>query len=145
MLVSSVIKAKNLLQWPTGSLHFCEVRVRERPLWATSFLGTEGWGQVFRDARQERLIKSPATKSLSDLLWSHHRPQGQTHAVPRWMLNSPAWSQPQPAKMKVLTATRPCPWVHWGPDRYKSQAKENRSFALESPRDYGFLGGRDEF
>lgn len=61
--------------------NFCEVRVRERPLRATSFLGAEGQGQVSRDARQETLIKSPVTMSVSDLLWLYHRPQGQRCAV----------------------------------------------------------------
>lgn len=87
------------------------------------------------------LIKSPATTSVSDLLWSHHRPQGQTCASLRLMLNQPAHPKPQPAKTKVLTATQPCPWVHRGPGRCTSQTKEQRSFPLESPRDFDILGG----
>lgn len=78
MPISLVEKKQKSLQWPTRPLYFCEVRFRERPLQATSFLDGEGWGQVSSDARQEMLIKSPAMVSVSDLLWSHHRPQGQT-------------------------------------------------------------------
>lgn len=101
--------------------------------------------EVSRDARQEMHIKSPATTSVSDLLWSHHRPQGQTRTGLRLMLNSLAWPKPQPGKTKVLTVTRPCPRVQRGPGRCKSQAKENRSFPLESPRDYEFFRDGEEF
>lgn len=78
--------------------------------------------------------------SVSDLLRSHHRPQGQTCASLRLMLNQPAHPKPQPAKTKVLIATQPCPWVQGGPGRCKSQTKEQRSFPLESARDFDILG-----